>query len=131
LTKLGLFEAAEDLFEHLDETSSLHAECKIIGSTERLPENKEIMVYRIIQEMVNNTLKHAKANKMELSLSMVPGSLQLEYKDDGVGFDLNEKLGIDSIGLKSIQSRVNFLNGEMKIDSKPGDGVKYSIHIPI
>lgn len=131
LTRFGLFEAAEGLMEQLDETEGLKATCEISGDTKRLPENTEIMLYRIIQEMVNNTLKHAKASTILLKIDILPESLKINYTDDGVGFDLEEKLKLKSIGLNSIQSRINFLGGNITMESKPGKGLNYSIHVPI
>jgi signal transduction histidine kinase len=131
LTKLGFFEAAEDLFDQISETGDLNAVCTITGSQERFAENKEIMLYRIVQEMVNNTIKHAQAKNIELLLNVTSGMMELIFSDDGIGFELNEKLDAESIGLKSIQSRVNFLNGKLEINTKPGAGVKYSIQIPV
>ena len=131
LTRYGLAEAVEDLFEKLDETEGLNAVTEIAAQEERLPENQEIMFYRIIQELVNNTLKHAEAKNIKLKTQMLPGQLEVVYTDDGKGFVVEEKLESRSIGLQSIQSRVNFLNGKLVIESKPGAGVKYIIHIPV
>jgi signal transduction histidine kinase len=95
-----------------------------------LAENREIMLYRIIQELVNNTLKHAGASHIELQISIEPGMMNLSYADDGKGFDFRQKIESKSIGLQSIQSRVNFLNGKLDVIAEPGKGVKYSIQVP-
>jgi signal transduction histidine kinase len=131
LTKLGLFEAVEDLMEKVGETEGLDVAVEVPEDVERLPENKEIMLYRIIQEMVNNTLKYAEAKKISVRLQMFPGKMEVYFSDDGKGFNVEEKLESKSIGLQSIQSRVNFLNGSLEIDSGPGKGTGYSITIPI
>lgn len=132
LTRLGFYEAAGDLIEKINDTQSINAICTITGNDEeRLPENNEIMLYRIVQELVNNTIKHARAANIHLNIMINPDSLNLVYTDDGKGFDVTEKIGSNSIGLKSIQSRVSFLNGKMDIQSSPGKGVKYTIHIAL
>ena len=131
LTKFGLYEAAEDLIEQLDETEGLNANCEITGDTKRLPENIEIMLYRVIQEMVNNTLKHSEARNMSLIMNIQPTVLNIQYSDDGKGFNVEEKLESKSIGLSSIQSRVNFLSGKVNLQSKPGKGTKYYMEIPV
>jgi signal transduction histidine kinase len=130
LTKLGFFEAAEDLFEHIGDTTGMNAECTISGSRDRLPENKEIMLYRIIQEMVNNTLKHAEAKSIALWIIIEPNRMNITYSDDGKGFDYEKMLEKETLGLKSIQSRVNFLNGIFFIETLPGKGTRYSLEIP-
>ena len=93
--------------------------------------NFKTMLYRIFQEIVNNTLKHAGAKNIRLHINILPEQLNITYSDDGKGFDIEEKLESKSIGLTSIQSRVNFLSGISEIESKAGEGVKYNMQIPI
>jgi len=130
LTRFGFYEATEDLLDKVNETEGLNADVKIAGDTKRLPENTEIMLYRITQEMVNNTLKHAKANNILLDINIQPETINIQYSDDGKGFDVEEKFELKSIGLQSIQSRVSFLNGKLKIESQKGEGSKYILEIP-
>lgn len=129
LTKLGVYEAAEELLENVGETEGIKTYVDISGDQVRLPENKEIMIYRIIQEMVNNTLKHADAKNISLEMVILQDQLNIKYTDDGKGFDAHEKLKSKALGLQSIQSRVNFLNGELSVTSTPGRGVQYHIII--
>ncbi|MCD4730455.1 MAG: sensor histidine kinase, partial [Bacteroidales bacterium] len=131
LTRFGLYEAAEGLIEQLDETAGLSATCEIIGDTKRLSENTEIMLYRIIQEMVNNTIKHADATRISLKMDILPELLKINYSDDGKGFNLEEKLKSKSIGLTSIQSRANFLSGKLDIESAYNKGAQFTLSVPI
>lgn len=132
LTKLGFLEAAQDLLERISDGGEIQAVCEINGDQEeRLPENKEIMLYRIIQEMVNNTLKHAKAKNISLIINLQPGIIDILYADDGVGFNFDQKIENESLGLKSIQSRVNFLSGTLNVESSPGHGAKFMIQLPV
>jgi signal transduction histidine kinase len=130
LTKLGLYEAVEDLIDNLNDSGNINAVCQIDENLARLPENKEIMLYRIFQEMVNNTLKHAGAKNIKLRIRAIEKDLEILYSDDGKGFDVNTMLESQSIGLKSIQSRINFLNGKLDIQSAPGEGSSYLILVP-
>ena len=133
LTKMGYYEAVEDMIDNLNDMPGIHAECVIEGDQERLPENKEIMLYRVVQELVNNTLKHANAKNVSLKIIRSFEQIELVYTDDGTGFDVEKALRSSekSLGLKSIQSRIVFLNGDLKIESSPGNGVMYSIRIPV
>ena len=131
LTKFGLFEAVEELIDHVNESEQISASCKIKGEIRRLAENTEIMVYRIIQELINNTLKHASAKNMVLQINILSDKLEINYSDDGKGFKVEEKLGSKSIGLQSIQSRIYFLNGGLYIDSESGKGARFNIEIPL
>jgi len=131
LTKFGLYEAVEDLLEQVDEAEGINTLCEIRGETTRLPENTEIMIYRIIQEMVNNTLKHAEAKNISLKFNILPGEISFTYSDDGKGFDFEEKPESKSLGLTSIQSRVNFLSGELEVESKTNEGASFFIKVPL
>jgi PAS domain S-box-containing protein len=90
--------------------------------------SKKQMVYRVIQELLNNTVKHADASHVNLSLQFDKKNLQLVYQDDGRGFDQQHIR--KGIGLDSIQSRIKFHKGTLKIDSEPGKGSTTRISIP-
>jgi signal transduction histidine kinase len=91
--------------------------------------SKKQMVYRVIQELLNNTFKHADASHVNLSLQFDKKNLQLVYQDNGRGFDQQHIR--KGIGLDSIQSRIKFHKGTLKIESEPGKGSTTLISIPI
>jgi len=134
LTRLGFFEAVGDLIDNINDTKGIEATCTITGDQEyRLPENKEIMLYRVVQEMVNNTLKHAGAKHITMNMDRTEHKLELHYADDGNGFDVDHVLESNgtSLGLKSIRSRTDFMGGKVNIISSPGKGTRYDIEIPL
>jgi signal transduction histidine kinase len=131
LTKYGLFEAIEGLFDEIDDIKGLNAKIQIEGEPVRLKENTEIMLYRVLQELINNTLKHAEASNILLQMEIKPDILNVRYRDDGKGFDLEAEKNTKSIGLNSIVSRIKFLGGDLQIDSKKGEGVKFTFNVPI
>jgi len=131
LTRYGFYEAVEDLFEKIDDTEGLAAHAGISGDKKRLAENTEIMLYRIVQEMANNTIKHSGATEVNIDIVILPEQLSVDYTDNGKGFDVENMLAKKSIGLTSIQSRVKFLNGNLDIHSKANKGVNYHITIPL
>jgi len=98
---------------------------------DKLNEKIEISLYRIITELVNNTIKYAGAKKISIRL-MKENDLSVFYSDDGKGFNypkiLKDRAGM---GLFNIQNRVHFLNGKIFIDSKLNKGVNIKIHIPL
>lgn len=130
LARFGLYEAAENLFEELDDIDGLNSSIHITGDTARLPENTEIMLYQIIQEMVNNTMKHAKAKNISLTMNIISDQLIIKYSDDGKGIDVKEKFDVKSLGLAGVRSRVNFLNGKLNIKSSDVKGTTFLIKIP-
>lgn len=88
----------------------------------------KIMMFRVLQELSSNTFKYAKADKVEIKIDQNKNGMQMLYKDDGVGFEMaTVKKGI---GLKSILSRVEFYGGEVKIKTKPGEGIEVFINLP-
>ena len=131
LTKFGLYEALEDLFETLNDNEGMDARMEIVGPKERLPENMEIMIYRVIQEIVNNSLKHAGANMIDLTIIVHPDQLDISCSDNGKGFNRDKILEKKTFGIQSIHSRVRFLDGNICIDSSPGNGTVYRINIPV
>ncbi len=131
LTKFGLSDALEDLFDEIVDSGKLNIDYILPGEDIRLPENTEIMLYRATQEMLNNAIKYADASVINFNLSIMPESIQLTYKDDGVGFNLESKINERSIGLASIKSRIDFLHGTLDIKTEIGQGCEYSINIPV
>tara|TARA_R110001592_G_C13180565_1_gene750849 strand:- start:773 stop:2407 length:1635 start_codon:yes stop_codon:yes gene_type:complete len=124
LEKLGLKDALLDLLEEVIHNSKIRANYDI----ENLPpsdKNKELLIYRIIQELINNSLKHSQANNIFVKISHHMGSLKIEFRDDGIGFD-NKTVQM-GIGLKSIQTRVDLLKGTINIDNNNGTSFKLLI----
>jgi len=131
LSKFGVFEALTDTFESLEDDSGIKSNFKIEGKKVPLDENSEIMIYRILLELINNTLKHAGATEVSCIMKIDKDKLEIEYKDNGKGFDLSKLQSKNSFGLNGIQSRIDFLNGDLKVDSESGKGSRYVMVIPI
>lgn len=129
LTQSGLLAATEALIEKVNLAENIKAECKIIGERKRIRENAGIMLYRVIQEMINNTIKHAKARSIMLVIRISADEIEIEYSDDGIGFDVEKQFNEKSLGLQSIRSRVDFLSGFLDVTSEPGNGTRYLLRI--
>ncbi len=90
----------------------------------------EVILYRVICELINNSLKHSACKKINIELHHTSSKISLEYSDDGVGF--NPQTMVDcGMGLSNISSRINYLNGDLTITSEQGEGMHASIHIDI
>jgi signal transduction histidine kinase len=131
LSKFGLKDAIEDLFDKVVETIDIEIDKQISCTNERLPENTEIMLYRIVQELINNTLKHADASKIVFTIDRKPTEIQIFYSDNGRGFDIDEVDTNRSLGLSGIRSRVDFLKGKLTLKSVPNKGTEYKIVFPV
>ena len=101
------------------------------GMESRLETATEISLYRVIQELMNNILKHAKATEVTIQLNKVDTNLNIVVEDNGIGFDVAEALKKGGMGLRSIETRVKQLNGTISIDSGKGRGTTSIIDIPI
>ena len=95
-------------------------------------EQQAINIYRIIQEIVHNTIKHAKATELRINLKKDNKNIILQLTDDGTGFNY-EKESKENIGfgLKSLLRRIQIIDGKMFLDSKPGKGTSYTFEIPL
>ncbi len=131
LSKFGLKEAIEDLFEDIEESTDIEIDLQLTCGEMRLAENMEIMLYRVIQEMLNNTLKHAKASKISLLISRDDNEIFIDYHDNGIGF-VEDKLPHEkSLGVSGIRSRIDYLGGTIELLSATDKGTKYAIMIPL
>ena len=92
-----------------------------------LPKIIEVNLYRIIQELVTNSIKHANANSINVELSYRNNGVQLSVEDDGRGFDLKQ-IKNDGIGISNVKHRVAFLDGEVDFSSS-GEGTSVSVFI--
>lgn len=97
-----------------------------------LPTEMTINLYRIVLEIINNTVKHSQATNLVIQLTKPGKKIVLLTSDDGIGFDYEKKKEENpGLGLKNLQSRAEIMHGELLINTQPGKGVKYSIEIPL
>lgn len=132
LSKLGLIAALKNLSNTISSHSGLQINFTSHDFAERIPEQTEMSIYRIVLELINNIVKHAQATKVTVQLIKYPDYINLSVEDNGRGFDyrnaLQEKKGI---GLGNILSRVDYLKGKMNVDSVPGRGTTVIIDVPL
>lgn len=131
LIKFGLVAALEALKETVETAGQLKMNLIDIGLEERLSYEYEINIYRILQELLTNTLKHAQATEMNLQLFRKDNSLSIVVEDDGAGFDPEKSVEFKGMGLKNIESRVYKFDGEISIDSGKGAGTTVTIDLPL
>ena len=127
LLKLGLHMAVKDFIDKID-AASLKVTLETFGLNESIDPNVEIVLYRVIQESVNNVIRHARASTLYIQLDKDAESITVTIEDNGTGFDTTKSR--DGIGLKSIKARVAFLNGKVDYDSAPGKGTLVAVYIP-
>lgn len=131
LGRKGLFETVRRFQDQINGAGEVLFELITHGSDEKLGQLNQTSIYRIIQELVNNSLKHAAALEISLQLNVLDQVFNLIIEDDGVGFDFNRMIDNSGIGLKEIESRVKTMSGSMSIDSGKGAGTTITIDIPL
>lgn len=131
LERKGLIEALHEFIAQVNPQNAINIQLYVVKDVQ-VPKEKEIHVFRILQEIIQNTIKHAKAKNLQIGLSEEDGNLLLLAQDNGTGFEhAGVKIHSPGLGLKSIESRCEILNGTLSLDSVPGTGTNYFIKIPL
>jgi two-component system NarL family sensor kinase len=129
---LGLMRAIEYELEMIQKSGALKTRMEIIGNNYKFDKQKELIAFRIIQEVINNTIKHAQASYISVNAVFDERQLQLTVTDDGVGMDIqydndgNNKAGL---GIRNMQSRAKMIDGNFNIKSVPGNGTSITLTI--
>ncbi|MFT5762048.1 MAG: two-component system NarL family sensor kinase, partial [Polaribacter sp.] len=129
LLKFGLNYAIKDMAEKFS-NSKIEIDAKI-KKVRRYEQSFEIKANNIIQELVNNILKHSNATKATVKIEDKNGVLFVDIQDDGEGFDKNKIPEKDGLGINQIDARIQMMKGKFLIDSSAGTGTKIKIELPI
>lgn len=119
--------------EFVGKMKALHP-LQIIFTTDHfsLSPEREVSLYRMLQEIIQNTFKHARAKELRIDIVVKDKTIFLQTKDDGVGFNYNEKnQQANGVGLLSLQSRAELLEGQLVVHSHPGSGTLFELEIPL
>lgn len=131
LIKHGLISAVRDFINKLNQSAVLKINIETFGIDERLNSTVEMILFRVLQELVNNILKHANATEVSIQFVKHEKELSLIIEDNGVGFDTKNLENYEGIGLKNIQSRINYINGKVFFDSYLTKGTTVNIEVPL
>lgn len=129
LLKSGLTTAVRDFLNKID-SRVLKVNMYTEGLNERLSNNAELVLYRVIQECVNNVIKHANANTLDITIIKDENELSVTIEDNGDGFNINDAKKKDGIGLQNLVTRIKYLKGTIDWDTSPGKGTVVVINIP-
>jgi two-component system NarL family sensor kinase len=131
LVRAGFVKAIEEFAETINLSGKILIACNMGNNISIADKEKEMHLYRIAQEIINNAIKHADSLRINVDFKPKENNLLLKISDFGKGFNTQEMLKKGSgLGLRNIMSRVEVLNGDVYIDSTPGNGTVYSIEIP-
>ena len=128
LQDLGLIPAIKDLINRFECEAYPDIYFQYYEMPVKIDKMISLSIYRVIQELLNNSLKHANANEILIQINTEEDELVIQYEDDGVGFD-QENLVRKGMGLENIKSRINYMHGSISIDSQSGSGISVLIRI--
>lgn len=134
LDDMGLVPALRFLADSLSRETGMHIQFIVTGSERRLSDEKEIAIFRIAQEALNNARRHSNADAVELALSFGTRSVGLRIRDDGGGFAVPDRLGSfvveGKLGLFGMRQRASSINGHLTVQSEPNGGTSISLQAP-
>lgn len=128
LQNLGLVPAIKDLINRFEGEVYPDIDFQYYEMPEKIDKMISLSVYRIIQELLTNSLKHANATEILIQINTEVNELVIQYEDDGIGFE-KDNLKRTGMGLENIKSRVNYMHGSIIIDSSKGEGMSVLIRI--
>jgi two-component system sensor histidine kinase DegS len=133
LDDFGLIPALRSLLKRLDENEGVKTNFKVVGEVTRYSPEAESMLFRIVQEAINNVRKHAQATKVRVLIEFVENGIKIAISDNGRGFEFGDKLGgllkNGRLGFVGIQERVRLLGGDFEVRSKPGKGTTLRVQV--
>ena len=132
LNNFGLVRALTNFTNKINITKAIHIRLESDLKDERFDSNVEVVLYRVICELINNTIKHAHAKKIDISMNKEGEYISILYKDDGKGFDVTkviEQPTNGGMGFSNIYSRINSLKGEINIESEQKRGTLVTIKV--
>ncbi|MEC4004339.1 sensor histidine kinase [Flavobacterium sp. SUN052] len=128
LEKFGLNAAIEELCLEFNTAKSVQVNYKSNIDFKNYQSDKELHIFRILQELMNNSLRHGKATIITILFDKIDETFVCEYKDNGVGFDINNLENQKGLGMKNIESRVSFINGTIEFSSEKNKGITVIIN---
>jgi signal transduction histidine kinase len=130
LDDFGLVPALERLTETFSEQTGIAVDFQSLLTGDRLPEEVETALYRIVQEALTNVVKHAQAGSVSVVLARKPSSVSAVVEDDGAGFD-QTRTRDGGLGLVGMRERVELLGGRLAVETRPGAGTTLVAEVPL
>ena len=132
LVKFGLDTALKDFCTDINKTGAIKLSCQTLGLENTvIDQSVSVAIYRIVQELINNTMKHAAAKNAIIQISKNDGLISITVEDDGKGFDTKILQSAKGIGWSNIQSRVEYLKGSLDVKSSQEKGTSVQIEISV
>ncbi|MEL6720347.1 MAG: ATP-binding protein, partial [Bacteroidota bacterium] len=128
LENFGLVEAVKELCQTYDKSKDLQVHFSVEEDKGRLDSPiTEMNLFRIVQELISNSTRHGKADEISIQLWQGEEQIQLHYRDNGIGFDVQKIKAQKGLGMKNIYSRLNMMQASMEVESKQDEGAQFYI----
>jgi len=135
LDDLGLTAALEWMADDLIKNQGIDARVEVVGTGQNLPDEVQLMLFRIVQEALGNARRHAEASSVWITMEFGDGKVILTVKDNGKGFELPERVGdlasTGKLGLAGMQERAQLIGGQLRLQSEQGKGTTVIVETPI
>ncbi len=131
LVKFGLDEALKDYCNNINQANVLNIKYQSFGMEQRMDKTTEIIIYRVIQELLNNVFKHAKASEVLVQVLREGQRVSITVEDNGVGLDVITLEKTKGAGWTNIRNRVDYLKGKLDLHSEPGKGTSINIELTV
>src|SRR4051812_1106205 len=131
LEYLGIVAACKGFCKEAAEHKSVNIEFRADGIPSAVPQDVSLTIFRVLQESLQNAIKHSGAQHLTVQLRGLAGELELVVQDDGQGFDVERAIASHGIGLVSMRERISLVKGAMSITSQPGAGTEVRVRVPI
>jgi signal transduction histidine kinase len=130
VSQVGIIKSLETEVERLNKTGQVEATMTIEGNTPKLSNSTSIIFFRMTQEIINNIVKHSKATQVKILFSATQNLVTFKCNDNGIGFDVVEKIQSGGSGLLNLQNRAKLIHAQLEIQSSNEGGTTVSIEIP-
>ena len=131
IARTGLVAAIEAEAARLNNTGQFMASFRQEGEMPEMDNGKAIILYRMVQEVLNNMIKHSGAKHINILLTKAENLFILALSDDGAGFNMQEKMNSGGAGLLNLQNRAKLIHAELSINSSSGNGTQVTIKLPL
>ena len=131
ISEKGLVKAVEHELDILKKTGAYTTTLTVEGEPYTLPDEKELIVFRMFQEAINNIIKHAAASFIDVKIGFHPNQFLLSIHDNGQGFDATDANKNNGLGIRNIKNRSRLIGAGYTINSEPGKGTSIIIQLPV
>jgi len=131
IAQTGLIKAIETEVERLNKTGEFIAAFQLQRPIPEIDNDKAVILYRMVQEVLNNMVKHSQAKHLNIFIHVKQNVFILALDDDGIGFNAEEKMNASGAGLRNLKNRALLINAQLHLKSLPGTGTEITIEMPL